>query len=230
MIAVQAPSVRGQSTQAAFEQLRDYIIRGILPPGVWMIEAEISNMLGMSRTPVRGALQRLHREGYVQSSGSGAKTRMAVTPLTQSDAQELYALIGHVEGLGARQTALLPQRQRQAVVKVLREINGNLRAQTMPKQIFELDLAFHRTLLEAASGPRVMEIHATLQPQAERYWRLYSDAILGELGQSAREHNEILKALREGDASAAEQGVQLNWSNGFARLAAMMASGKRGRW
>lgn len=229
MESVASQAARGQSSKTAFEQLRQDIVRGVIPPGEWMVEAEISSVLGLSRTPVRAALQRLHREGYVVSSGSGAKTRMAVTPLTREDAGELYAVIGHIEGLGARRTAALPLRQRLAVVSRLREINSQLK-QAEAGRIFELDLAFHRMLLESGAGPRVIEIHGMVQPQAERYWRLYSDAIVSELGKSVREHNSILAALRAGDADAAEKGVQANWMNGLARLSKMMASKERGEW
>src|SRR5262244_3949894 len=92
---------RGNSLQTVFHEIRELIVRGKLSPGTWIIEADLAARLGFSRTPVRGALQLLQREGYVIAGGNGAKNRMIVAPLTQEDSQELYGIIGHIEGLGA---------------------------------------------------------------------------------------------------------------------------------
>ena len=48
------------------------------------------------------ALQRLQQEGYIIASGLGQQSRLAVAPLTQEDARELFAIVGEIEGLGAR--------------------------------------------------------------------------------------------------------------------------------
>lgn len=229
-------SPRKNSQHLAFKQLREMIVRCKLSPGTWMIEADIADRFGLSRTPVRGALHWLQREGYVVSSGKGSKTRMVVAPMTKEDARELYAIIGHLEGLGSRQTALLNADARLKVVRELREINASLaelsRAKrSEPNRTFELDLSFHRTIMEASSGPRLIEIHRTIQPQAERYWRLYAGAIVDKLDASVAEHNDIIKALATGDPNKAEKGMQVNWQNGVERLSAVIDSlGERGSW
>ena len=220
----------------AFKHLREMIVHGRLSPGTWMIEADIADRLGLSRTPVRGALHWLQREGYVVSLGNGSKSRLIVAPLTKEDARELYAIIGHLEGLGGRQTAQLPSKERMRVVRHLKEINARLiqlsrSTRSEPARIFELDLSFHRTIMEANAGPRLKEIHRTIQPQAERYWRLYSAAILDKLHLSVAEHNDIIKALSSGDPERAERGMQINWQNGAERLSAVIDSlGERGSW
>src|SRR5215472_12409781 len=120
------PASRGNSLQTVFREIRELIVRGKLSPGTWIIEAELAARLGFSRTPVRGALQLLQREGYVIATGSGARGRMIVAPLTKEDSQELYAIIGHIEGLGARLTAQLPEPKRTELVGKLNEINSGL--------------------------------------------------------------------------------------------------------
>lgn len=226
----------GTSTRVAFERLRGMIIRGHLAPGTWMIEADIADRLHLSRTPVRGALHLLEREGYVTATGNQGKARMIVAPLTREDAQELYAIIGHLEGLGARQTAAMPPDERRAVTTRLKDLNRALSdlaaaRRPEPNRIFELDLSFHRAILQAAAGPRLLELHARIQPQAERYWRLYAGAIVDELHRSVAEHNAIIAALNRGDADAAERALQVNWDNGLKRLARVIRSlGERGSW
>src|SRR3954451_9027927 len=117
---------RGNSLRLAFQQLRMMIVTGKLAPGTWIIEADLAARLGFSRTPIRGALQWLQREGYVVASGSGTKSRMLVAPLTQDDARELYSIIGHLEGLGARLAAKLPPEDREDLVQKLGEFNNGL--------------------------------------------------------------------------------------------------------
>ncbi len=230
------PRRRNNSQDLAFKTLREMIVSGRLSPGTWMIEADIADRLGISRTPVRGALHWLQREGYVVSSGNGNRSRMIVAPLTKEDARELYAIIAHLEGLGARRTAQLPPKTRAKIVRELTKINMALAAlsrakRSEPNRIFELDLNFHRIIMEASAGPRLTDIHRTIQPQAERYWRLYAGAIVDKLDASVAEHNDIIKALGAGDPNKAEKGLQVNWQNGVERLSAVIDSlGERGSW
>jgi len=230
------PSRRGNSLKVVFHEIREMIIHGKLSPGSWIIEADLADRLGFSRTPVRGALHWLQREGYVMAAGNSAKSRLIVAPLTKEDANELYTIIGHIEGLGASLTAQLPAARRDKVVRRLIEINEGLAdlasaRRLEPNRIFDLDLSFHSQIVEASAGPRLLELHKSTQPQAERYWRLYASAILDELGTSVKEHNEIIRAISKGEPEAAERGIQLNWENGAVRLARVIDSiGERGSW
>jgi DNA-binding GntR family transcriptional regulator len=227
---------RGQSLRSAFQRLREMIVTGKLAPGTWIIEADLAARLGFSRTPIRGALHWLEREGYVVAASNGSKNRMLVAPLTKEDAHELYSIIGHLEGLAARLTAGLPSADRAKTIARLKTYNTGLaelaRARhASANRIFELDLNFHRTIVGASAGPRLLELHKTVQPQAERYWRLYAGAILDELGKSIAEHEKIISAISKGDADAAEVGIQVNWQNGAQRLSRLIDNlGERGSW
>jgi DNA-binding GntR family transcriptional regulator len=98
----------GTSLLTAFQEIRELIVHGKLSPGTWIVEGDLAERLGMSRTPVRGALNWLQREGYVLEQKSASKSRMFVAPLTKDDAKELYSIVGRIEGLAGRQTAALP--------------------------------------------------------------------------------------------------------------------------
>jgi DNA-binding GntR family transcriptional regulator len=228
---------RVNSSQQAYGEIRGLIVKGQLAPGSWLIEADLSARLGLSRTPVRAALQTLQKEGYVMTSNGGAaRSRIAVSPLTHEDARELYAIIGRLEGLAGRLTAQLPMDRRAKVVQDLAGFNAQLLKESKGKRpdpdvIFGCDLRFHRSIVEASAGPRLLDLYRTVQPQAERYWRLYASAIVDELRQSVREHLAIVDAIGRGEADEAEGGIQRNWQNGAERLAQVIgALGERGRW
>src|SRR5580692_403679 len=113
----------GTSVGIAFQRIRELVVHGKLAPGTWIVEGDLCEHLNMSRTPVRGALYLLQREGYVIDSRSGSKSRMIVAPLTKEDASELYPMIGRVEGLAGRRAAALPQSDRDEVAAKLRLVN-----------------------------------------------------------------------------------------------------------
>ena len=162
--------------QEVYERLRALIIDGRLAPGTRLVETDVASRLGVSRTPVRGALQRLQQEGYVVDSPTLQQTRPTVAPLTSEDAHELFLLVGALEGLAASRAALGTSAERTALAAELTEINDAFRAAAAAPRpdhgrIFELDERFHRCYMKAA-GPRVRSLHETVKPQAERYERL----------------------------------------------------------
>lgn len=226
----------GTSVDTAFQQIRDLIVHGRMAPGTWIVEGDLCEHLNMSRTPVRGALYLLEREGYVLEYKSSSKSRMIVAPLTKEDANELYPMIGRIEGLAGRHTASLPLAEREDLAANLKQINNKLaqiahdRGYNGPA-IFDLDHEFHRLIVTAGSGPRLRALHRAIEPQTERYWRLYSSSIINELHVSVKEHEEIIEALLAGDADRLDRALCTNWENGCMRLAHVIdIFGERGSW
>lgn len=222
-----AHAEHGSNVNRAFQQIRDLIVRGQLSAGTWIPESSLSERLKMSRTPVRGALYLLQREGYVIQERTSSKSRMMVAPLSLDDAKELYSMIGSIEGLAGRRAAQLSRAQRNAACVRLRSINRLLaeiavRRSAAGSTIFDLDRDFHRTIVSVGAGPRLRRLHQAIEPQAERYWRLYANAIVDHLDQSVAEHEAIIAGVAEGDADRLEHELRTNWENGCQRLARVM--------
>lgn len=226
----------GNSLRKAFYEIRELIVHGKLSPGSWIVEADLARHLSMSRTPVRSALHWLQREGYVIEHKNTRKSRMVVAPLTKEDAGELYSIIGHVEGLAGRRTAALPKGERTKIAGQLKGYNNQLREILAARDsraagIFDLDRNFHRTIIDSGAGPRQLALHRSIEPQAERYWRLYASSIINDLHLSVGEHDEIIAGITAGDADRVERGLQANWENGCKRLARVIdIFGERGSW
>lgn len=219
-----------------FEQLRQLIVWGRIAPGTRIIEAEVATRLGVSRTPVRAALQRLQQEGYVVEAGRGSQSRLAVAPLTQDDARELFQIVAEVEGLAAWRAAGRGEAERQSLVRSLDEINRTLNETASGPnpdggEIFDLDQTFHRAYVEAGGGPRIRALHDAIKPQSERYIRLYISALVDEIGTSVGEHDATIRAIEAGDPDAARAAVRTNWENAADRLARVIGHlGERGAW
>ena len=231
-----AKAEHGTSVDSAFLRIRDLIIHGRMAPGMWIVEGDLCEHLNMSRTPVRGALYLLQREGYIIEHRNGAKSRMVVAPLTKEDADELYPLIARIEGLAGRRAAALPEAERARLVAPLREINATLTAIAADSsqhgtRIFDLDHEFHRIVVSAGSGQRLSALHRAIEPQTERYWRLYSSSITHQLAYSVKEHEEIIAALAAGDPDRLELALKENWERGCDRLTNVIEIfGERGSW
>lgn len=235
MNATGAARSRSQVSDA-YERLRESIVHGLLAPGSRVIESALAERLGTSRTPVRSALYRLQQEGYVVASRGGARTRLTVAPLTKEDGRELFWIVGELEGVAADRLARRPADERRRLAEELRAINGELLAASRdappdPGRIFALHTRFHQHYVDAGAGPRVRAMYGTVKPQAERYRRLYSTALGGQIDASLAEHEAIARTIAEGDPAAAEASVKANWRNAADRLARVIDQvGERGSW
>lgn len=227
---------RGERPLLVYTHLRNLIVRGRLPPGSPLIETEIADRLGVSRTPIRGALQRLHQEGLIVDAAEPRVFKYVVAPLTRDDAQSLFYIMAELEGLAAHAAGLLPSAQRARVTRVLTDINGELGAlarasEPHPDRFYELDRQFHGQTAAAASNPRLLALLAAVEPQVERYWRTYAVRRSDVVSTSASEHEAIITALARGDADAAQAAVRTNWRNSADRLMpAIGRIGERGSW
>lgn len=218
-----------------YRELRALIVSGQLPAGSRIAERAVVTRMGLSRTPVRSALHRLQQEGFVASVGRAGDQRLIVTPLTHDDGREVFLIIGHLEGLAAREAAALPPQRRTALARQLREINRVLsveaRARSSPSRLFELDEEFHRSFVDGVVGPRLLALHRAIKPQTERYARLYVDVLLDQLPTSVREHAVIAAAIASGNLDAAQNAAETNWQNAADRLSRLIAEqGERGIW
>jgi DNA-binding GntR family transcriptional regulator len=231
-----ADAPHGSRPEQVYVRLRDLIVQGLLAPGSRIVETEIAARLGVSRTPVREALQRLQQEGYVMGSPGAQQSRLTVAPLTRDDVYELLNIVGALEGMGARGAALLTHADRRNLIRDLKALNAEFHraGKTIPidhGSLYDADERFHRRLVEASAGPRLLALHDAVKPQAERYIRMYISMLTGDIRTSVYEHDIIIAAIEEGRADDAELAIQVNWRHAADRLSKVIAmAGERGSW
>jgi DNA-binding GntR family transcriptional regulator len=227
---------RQEVTSAAYQRLRELVVAGRLAPGAPLIETELSARLGVSRTPVRAALQRLQQEGFVSAWRAGSMLRAAVAPLTAEDMREVFLMVGALESAAARMAAALEPAAREALAGEMARLADDLHAASASRppdivRAHELHVRFHRICTAAGAGRRLRAELEVLQPQAERYERVYASAVVHAFDEASREHAAIVEALRAGDGDAAERAVQLNWRGSAERYGHVVTIlGERGNW
>jgi DNA-binding GntR family transcriptional regulator len=215
----------GERISRAYDQLFEMIVHGRLPPGARIAEGPLAESLGLSRTPVREAMQRLRQEGLLieVGGGSGLRGRLAVAPLQRERMEELYALAGAIEALAVRGLDTVDAAQREELARRLERIERAFHAEARRRapeydRLFELHQAFHRTLVEAAAGPETRAVLRTIRPRMDRYEWFYAPMAGPDFTPTRREHAAIVEAVRQGSAQEMEHAVRANWSNAARRL------------
>jgi len=231
-----AGAPHGSRPDQVYARLRDLIVQGSVAPGSRIVETEIATRLGVSRTPVREALQRLQQEGYVMGAPGAQQSRLTVAPLTRDDVHELLDIVGALEGLGAYRGASLEVTERRVLTKELRALNQEFAraARATPvdhSRLYEADERLHRRIVESGIGPRLLALHESVKPQAERYIRMYISMLTGDTKSSVDEHDVIIDAIDEGRAPDAKRAVEVNWRHAAERLSKVIEmAGERGSW
>ena len=223
--AAKNPSVEPGRVSTVYEDLRDLIVFGRLPPGARIAEGSLAEWLGVSRTPVREALQRLRQERLLVEVGGGARVRvrLAVAPLRRHQMEELYSLAGALESFAARGLAAWPERERTRLARELEKVERafSVEARKQPidyDALFEIHDAFHQQLIREVVGPETSALLQSIRPQLDRYEWFYAPLIGPDFTATYAEHGEIIKALRAGNSRRLERAVKANWQNAADRL------------
>ncbi|GEM90804.1 GntR family transcriptional regulator [Oceanithermus desulfurans] len=188
--------------EAAYERLKRRILEGVLRPGARLSEPALAQALGVSRTPVREALQRLAQEGLVElRPGRGARVRV----LSPREVEEVYEVRALIEGEAAARAAgrcdEAGLRRLEAALDVLETADPDDYAAQIAA-----DERFH-ALLVAASGNRVLEQVFHDLDAALALTRQFSRD-LNQTPETRAQHRAIVAAIHAGDAAAARAAAE----------------------
>jgi DNA-binding GntR family transcriptional regulator len=147
------------------DELRQMIIEGSLLPGEQLAEARIAQQLGVSRAPVREALQQLVQQKLLVSSRNKG---VSVVSFTATDVWEIYDARCAIESHAAVRINEAGSGSTARAVDALRTVLEALRAAVKrgdPRQVSAVDLDFHMTLVSAAGNSRLADAYAILSAQ-----------------------------------------------------------------
>lgn len=178
--------------------LRRRIIRGDLLPGQRLHQEVLAGELGVSRIPVRDALQALAAEGLVEFKGG--RSGAVVTEMTVSDLEELYELRGAIEPMASRLGT--PNIGRADLLR-MKEFFEQMDRTDDGAAWLEANTAFHALLYRRSNRSRMIAMIELLRKQTDRYLHLHL-AVIGNTEHLQEEHKLILQAAERGDASAVE--------------------------
>lgn len=175
-------------------RLRDHIVEGNIPDGGRILERELCELLGISRTPLREALKVLASEGIVELlPNRGARVRA----LSERDLHELFDLMGGLEALSGR---LACENITDAEIAEIEQLHHEMYGFYLRKDMhnyFRANQAIHQKILAASRNHTLQSTYATLAGRIRRV--RYSANFAREKerwGEAMREHELMLDALR----------------------------------
>jgi DNA-binding GntR family transcriptional regulator len=186
--------------EKAYQAIKHKIVSLELEPGAVIDEAALIDELGLGRTPIREALQRLALEKLVDIV---PRRGMFVTEIGLTDLQRLFEVRMVLESMAAR---LAAQRGRpghwRRMEDVLRQLDDDDETQLDNELLIAIDEACHRIMYEAADNEFLYESLSGMYALSMRLW-YYSLAKIGRMRSTVLEHRDILQALSSGDADRA---------------------------
>ena len=187
-----------------FEHLRNSILKGKLKPKEGLMEVQLAQQLGVSRTPVREAIRKLELEGLVVMI---ARKGAYVADLSVKDILDVIEVRSVLEGLA---TSLAAERMTAEEVEELELISYNFKRSFENKDkigMIEKDMEFHDAILRASRNPKLLQITQGLQEQVQRFRITY----FSEYNQSEnllKEHQDILNAIVNRDVVKSQKVAQ----------------------
>lgn len=200
--------------QHVFENLKQAIIKGDLSPGQRLVENRLAETLGISRTPVREAIHKLEREGYL---GKRPRGGFIVLGLDSIDIEETFGIRGVLEGYAARLAAV------KHAEKDLEPLEGQIRIFQQHLDNGDLDILpavnteFHDMLYALSKSPRLVKMINDLRDPIFRFREMIlKDAQLAAI--SNADHRQMLAYIQRRDAKGVEKLVREHLMRGQAAV------------
>ncbi len=197
-----------------YDELQEAILSGALQKGEALTELSLSEKLGVSRTPIRGALGRLSEEGLVKLiPNRGA----VVVGITKEDIIDIYRIRMRLEGLASAMAAEKISEETKKELLDIVELTEFYMQKHDTEHSKELDTLFHKTIYEASGSRLIEKILSDLHRHTKAY-RKVSLNIPGRLERSSEEHREILDAILAGNAAEADRLTSLHVEHALANM------------
>ncbi len=187
-----------------FDRLKEAIINGEMAPGSRIIENRLANSLGISRTPVREAIHKLDRAGFLKRLSRGGFT---VVSLTRDDIEEAFGIRSILESYAARLATI---KHKEEDLKPLEDLSKEYQSCLDKGQIDELyriNTKFHDMLSALSGSPKLIKMIVDLKDQIYRF-RMMMLSEDGLIRVTDKDHQKILKALKMRDPDRVESLVK----------------------
>ena len=190
--------------QHVFENLKNAIVKGDMPPGGRLIESRLAETLGISRTPVREAIHKLEREGYLRKLPRGG---FSVLGLSRDDVEETFGIRSVLESYAARlaaekhrKTDLKPLENK---IKIYQKYLDCKDLDALP----DINTEFHDLLYMLSRSPKLIHMINNLRDQIYRFRQMIlKDEKLARM--SNEDHKDMLERIRQRDADGVERLVR----------------------
>ena len=211
-------------SRQVLESVRDAILRGELAPGDAINEAEIARQLGVSRGPLREALNRLEGSQLLER---WPEQGLRVVRLSRADLISLFEIRAALEGLACRRAAaLISDEEIRELERIVADQSRRARSPRSRSDTYSTDDDFHLIIVRASRSERLIKMLTEDLYLQIRLYRYQSERRSFERAMTAYdEHREIVEALRTRSPDLAAQAMSRHIEHAMAALHASAGSG-----
>lgn len=190
--------------QHVYQDLRQTIVRGNIASGHRLVENQIAEAMGISRTPVREALHKLEREGLI---GQGQKGGFTVVGFSRKDIEETFGIRGVLESYAAGLAAIRHrQKELTPLEKKIDDFQGCLDEGRL-NPLVKINTEFHQMLYALSGNTRLIAMIGTLRDQFYRFRKIILQQ--ENLARASNEdHRQMLAFIRKRDVEGTERLVR----------------------
>lgn len=186
-----------------FERLENDIFAGVYERGSVLTELRLCEELGVSRTPVREALNRLEQEHLIESHSSKG---LVVIGITRQDAMVIYEVRKRIEGLAAAMCAEKAGDDQIAQLRDIVDLQEFCAGKKDSEKVRMLDNQFHDLVYRACGSVVLYDTLMPLHKKIQKF-RKASVEVRSRAAESAQEHRRIFEAIAARDPKAAEEAM-----------------------
>lgn len=192
------------------DALRQAIVDGVFKPGERLMEIQLAEDMGVSRTPVREAIRKLELEGFVALV---PRRGTYVADVSVRDITDVYEIRIALEVLAAGLSAeRISNDDLEKLKKLIEEIEYQVNNGGEMEKIVELDAAFHDVLYQASHNQRLVAIISNLRDQFTRL-RMRSMKYPGRLKNTVSEHKQLVEAISARSVERAQDTARMHLEN-----------------
>lgn len=186
------------------EAIRSAIITGELTAGATLSDRQLSESLGVSRTPVREALHRLKEAGLVEPRG---RSGWVVSAFTEKDVREIFQVRMLLEPAGLAQLEQTRDKSRiDKITSFFHDYEHPIAADRYP-DYFHHDDEFHKAIVACSDNSRIRHFYSVIENHINRGRHFLYGATSGRVDETLDEHRAIVEAVAEQDFAEARQAL-----------------------
>ncbi|UYO63477.1 GntR family transcriptional regulator [Acetobacterium wieringae] len=185
--------------EIVFETIRCAIITGELQPGQRLMEVQLAEQMGVSRTPVRESIRKLELEGLVKMV---PRKGVYVTPMSVNDLKEMMEIRRALEGLAAELAAMNATKEEISRLYEANELFGESALHNDEEGIIKHDMQIHETIYTASKNVKLQAMINSLREQMQRFRAEYVHRIEDKTP-LVNQHMEIIRQIEKGECRKA---------------------------
>ncbi len=187
------------------QRIREAIYQGVLPPDTPLVERDLAESLGVSRVPIREAIQTLVEEGMVKKY---PRRGAFVYALSREEIEEIGSLRTVLEQFAVERVLSRWDRDKETRLRTLLEAMREAAQRGQVRQVSDLDAEFHRALWQMADHGMLLEVASGLYGRLRRFlYEVTGSLSDSELQAHVDDHFQLLAALKSRDITVAQQAI-----------------------